>query len=197
MRLFALFLTALVPAAVLAQTQLVPVREQDPKDGSYIGQTFPNGTVLYYEFDPSTLASGPVPRAAAHVRAARRPQRPASHRKRFTSCWGTALNHANTDAAVSQAKAVIAGRPGGVWIIQDPNPGISTTFYQIIVVGNVKLHFYANAPGVVASFDLVDFNWALLQMDTHCVPYTSSYYRWDGTQEIIGKSLANTPVCQG
>ncbi|KAJ0330130.1 hypothetical protein COL922a_012549 [Colletotrichum nupharicola] len=95
--------------------------------------------------------------------------------RRSTSCWGSALDRAGTDAAVS------AWKTKAIWFIRR----------------GVKVYYCINAPNSSGSLDLVDINHALKQMDTACPRYTAGYFRWDGSVEIFGKAAENVPICRG
>ncbi|KAI8271392.1 hypothetical protein K4K56_003334 [Colletotrichum sp. SAR 10_98] len=94
--------------------------------------------------------------------------------RRSTSCWGSALDRAGTDAAVSAWKNKV-GPTGAFALRSGSNP-------KAICSG---------------SLDLVDINHALKQMDTACPRYTAGYFGWDGSVEIFGKAAENVPICRG
>jgi len=169
------------------------------EDGAYLTHVHPNGTVISYDAVTGalveTLTEGPLVdsyREAFANKTREKTRRELS--KRFTSCWGTPLDRFNVDFAVGEFKAYIGSWGSGGYTLCAVPPANA---YYSKIVGQVRIYYCINTNNWCGNIDLVDVNWALLQMDTHCAPYTSSYFQWDGSPEIIGKALVTTAVCLG
>ncbi|KAH0431432.1 hypothetical protein CcaCcLH18_07048 [Colletotrichum camelliae] len=111
--------------------------------------------------------------------------------RRYTSCWGSALDKAGTDAAVSAWKNKVG--PTGAYALSSGSNPKAIWFIR----RGVKVYYCINAPNSSGNLDLVDINHALKQMDASCPRYTAGYFRWDGSVEIFGKTGENVPICRG
>lgn len=111
--------------------------------------------------------------------------------KRFTSCWGTLLDHSGTDQA-TQCLRDAGARAGGIDLQSGDGPYFFTCVFEA-----VQAYYCINRGNSYGNADLDDVNYGLSQMDANCPAYTASYFEWDGTVEIIGKAKADTAVCVG
>ncbi|KAF3802067.1 hypothetical protein GCG54_00012313 [Colletotrichum gloeosporioides] len=111
--------------------------------------------------------------------------------RRSTSCWGSALDRAGTDAAVSAWKNKVG--PTGAYALRSGSNPKAIWFIR----RGAKVYYCINAPSSSGSLDLIDINHALKQMDTACPRYTAGNFRWDGSVEIFGKAAENIPICRG
>ncbi|KAF4868712.1 hypothetical protein CGCSCA1_v012181 [Colletotrichum siamense] len=165
-------------------------------DGWYEGTTLSNGTMeakplgasdtKLFTIEPSadwerSVSERSVDGGEPISRLGRRP----------TSCWGSALDRAGTDAAVSAWKNKVG--PTGAFALRSGSNPKAIWFIR----RGVKVYYCINAPNSSGSLDLVDINHALKQMDTACPRYTAGYFRWDGSVEIFGKAAENVPICRG
>ena len=122
---------------------------------------------------------------AAHVEETKR-----SVDKRYVECWGDQLDRANTDKA-AQCLRNAAAQPGGI----DINTPSNAALYYLCSENNVKVYYCVDKPNSHGNANLVDINYGLSQMDSKCPAYRASYFRWDGTPEIVGKARSDTNIC--
>ncbi len=59
------------------------------------------------------------------------------------------------------------------------------------------VYYCINARDTYGNLDSLDFDHALIQMHATCRRYEASYFRWDGSAEIVGKASVNDRVCLG
>ncbi|KAM7216056.1 hypothetical protein V8F06_008529 [Rhypophila decipiens] len=167
------------------------VRDAFP-DGLWYGRTYPNGTMTGHQFDDSGVLKRSIvvhPRDDLVSKSKRSSSR--SVERRFVDCWGTALDRPGTDRA-AQCLRNAAARSGGIDLRSGAGP-----YYYSCVDSAVRVYYCINAGNSWGNANLEDVNYALSQMDGRCPAYTASYFRWDGTPEIVGKARADTPICLG
>ncbi|KAJ4418197.1 hypothetical protein N0V85_001529 [Neurospora sp. IMI 360204] len=56
-------------------------------------------------------------------------------------------------------------------------------------------YYCIDAPRSSGNLDVDDVNYALEQMDATCQRYEASYFKWDGSVEIVGKGRSGDNVC--
>lgn len=128
------------------------------------------------------------------------PPRPASFRphsltrrleRRFTGCWRTGLDREGTDVAINIWRGETAdGR--NVFI---SSYGQGTGGYISYVHNGIQVYYCLTESDKTGWLDASDVAYAVAQMDVHCFPYTRSYFQWDGSPEVFGKSDVNLPIC--
>lgn len=109
--------------------------------------------------------------------------------KRQTSCWGNNLNHYDVDFLVDMLKEWSVG--GG-----EVHSGDKGTSGWISKWNDVILYYCVVTANTYGNLDLVDVNYAPLQMDSACPPYTASWFRWPGSSEIVGKATNDQEICR-
>ncbi|KAK3338675.1 hypothetical protein B0T25DRAFT_523690 [Lasiosphaeria hispida] len=158
----------------------------------YITTRYTNGTVVTEELlNPSEriiVQEDGIHTIGQNVNTAPGPARLS---KRFTDCWGSQLDESGVDSAVRQWKGYLAGQN------MDLTSSSSSTRHVFYAAEGMKVYYCINAKSSSGNLDLKDFNYALEQMDAKCRRYEASYFRWDGSVEIVGKSNEGTEVCRG
>lgn len=159
---------------------------------------YDNGTLVTYDGITGelveTLTEGPLVdtyREAFAAKAAGKQRRQLS--KRFVSCWGTPLDPVHVDVMVYDWNIVLRNTPGGMAVC---SPSAQTAWWRF-TTDSVMVYYCINTRNYCGNLDYNDFHYALFQMDAHCPRYTSSYFQWDGSPEIVGKARASTAVCLG
>lgn len=162
----------------------------------YITTIFPNATLVTHDATTGawveTLTEGPLVEAYRQAFAdkaqARTQRRTLS--KRAVGCKGNHLDHSGVDTAVNLWKGWL-GAHGAYTVCSYP------TAYRAVwyTSEGMAVYYCILQNNYCGSLDLVDFNYALVQMDAVCVRYTESWFRWDGSPEIVGKVNQNTPIC--
>ncbi|KAK3345702.1 hypothetical protein B0H65DRAFT_549381 [Neurospora tetraspora] len=72
--------------------------------------------------------------------------------------------------------------------------GDKNTFVAFIAEG-MMVYYCIDAPRSSGNLDVDDVNYALEQMDATCRRYEASYFKWDGSVEIVGKGRSGDNVC--
>ena len=164
----------------------------DLPTGLYEGSTLANGTWLLKPAgapDSALFTIDPTEAQDEQVVARSPPSTRGSARvaKRATGCFGSALSHAGTDRAVNSLKAWAGS---GNWLFS------STTNRWLGYQSEGALVYYCiTAPNSGGNLDTKDVNYALERMDAACPRYTASYFRWDGSVEIVGKARVGDNIC--
>ncbi|KAK4199479.1 hypothetical protein QBC40DRAFT_281768 [Triangularia verruculosa] len=146
-------------------------------DGGYTGQTFANGTTLYT----------PLEEGKAFLVAPSTAPVSAKLGKRYTGCFGGDLDHSGVDASVQRLRDW-AGNG------RDLASGSINTWIGFINEGMLA-YYCIDAPFRSGNLDVNDVNHALREMDRVCGFYKSSYFKWDGSVEIVGKDYAGANIC--
>jgi hypothetical protein len=107
------------------------------------------------------------------------------------SIRGNPLDHTGVDIVLGNLRDW-ANNPGGRTL----SSGASPNFFAFYDEG-MMAYYCINAPNTSGNLDLNDVNYALVQMDSHCAPYTASFFEWPGSYEIVGKCAQTTAVCLG
>ncbi|KAK3690202.1 hypothetical protein B0T22DRAFT_515290 [Podospora appendiculata] len=155
-------------------------------DGAYEAFTYPNGTVVATSID--TIEKRTYVR---HVAPQVKQRSAGGLEKRFVSCWNQPLDHTGVDRAANCLRNR-ANQAGGIDLRSGAGP-----YYYTCISSAVQVYYCVNAGNSWGNANLVDVNYGLSQMDSHCAAYDASYFQWDGTVEIVGKAKADTPICQG
>ncbi|CEI70725.1 hypothetical protein FVEN_g790 [Fusarium venenatum] len=173
-------LSIMALAGFAAAAPSSPQAFKDLPDGPYKGVNNADGssTVTNLETGQSFDFKAPAPAPAKR-----------SIEKRFTDCWGYELDHSGVDEAVTSLKNW-AGT-GQDWSSQ------GTPSYFGYNARGVYVYYCINAPNSAGNIDVQDINYALGQMDAVCKRYEASYFRWEGSVEIIGNARSGTAVCRG
>jgi hypothetical protein len=181
-------LLALAPAALAAPAVGQAQPDVVVPAGFYLTEVHADGTVVRTPLDDAANVTGVsiTQRSVSENSAAT-----SNLGKRFVDCWSWNLDHAGTDNAVKKWKDRLNKGTVGVtspkdrpWYIEEVSDGVS-------------VYYCVNAPNRSGSLSLVDFNYALEQMDANCARYQASYFRWDNSVEIVGKASVDDPVCLG
>ncbi|EGO53991.1 hypothetical protein NEUTE1DRAFT_148459 [Neurospora tetrasperma FGSC 2508] len=107
--------------------------------------------------------------------------------KRYVGCFGYQLDASGIDAAVVGLKNWAGS--GHTLTSGDKN-----TFLAVSAEGMI-VYYCIDAPRSSGNLDVDDVNYALAQMDATCRRYEASYFKWDGSVEIVGKGRAGDNVC--
>ncbi|KAK0668389.1 hypothetical protein QBC41DRAFT_356617 [Cercophora samala] len=174
---FTITVLALLTMA-LPMTSALTTRSADAiPNGGYTGETFANGTTLY-----TPLEGGEpflVEPSAAPVSA--------KLGKRYTGCFGGNLDRSGVDASVQRLRN---------WAGNGRDLASGSVNTWVGFVNEATLAYYCiNAPHRRGNLDVNDVNHALREMDRVCGSYKSSYYKWDGSVEIVGKDYAGANIC--
>ncbi|OIW31518.1 hypothetical protein CONLIGDRAFT_652575 [Coniochaeta ligniaria NRRL 30616] len=102
-------------------------------------------------------------------------------------CFPRDLNHIGVDDAVEDLKSW-AGN-GHSFTSKDANAWFGIRTRGVIV------YYCITKAYTTGNLNVDDVNYALLQMDSHCVPYQASYFRWPGSFEIVGKDTFDAHFC--
>lgn len=157
--------------------------------GLYEGSTLSNGTWLLKPAgapDSALFTIDPTEAQGAQA-VTKRTTGGSTIAKRETGCFGWGLSHAGTDAAVNSLKAWAGS---GNWLFS------STTNRWLGYQSEGALVYYCiSAPNSGGNLDTNDINYALGRMDAACPRYTASYFRWDGSVEIVGKGRVGDNIC--
>ncbi|PVH85274.1 hypothetical protein DL98DRAFT_608025 [Cadophora sp. DSE1049] len=107
-------------------------------------------------------------------------------------CWSYKLNAEGTDRAVTQMKEWYSvGRPN--LCSNDSNGGVRV--YSLGGPYKAMVYYCIVARNACGNLDLNDVNYALRQMDAHCPRYQASWFRWPGSNEIVGKANVGDHIC--
>ncbi|KAK4150288.1 hypothetical protein C8A00DRAFT_18160 [Chaetomidium leptoderma] len=189
MRFFATLL-ALTPAVLAAPAVSQPQSGANLAAGFYLTQVYANGTLVRTPLDNVANLQGAS--VISRRTASGNPAATASKLgKRFIDCWGRQLDNAGTDKAVDRWKGYLRTTN-----LELRSPGDANVYAELINDG-VTVYYCINAKNTFGSLSLEDFNYALVQMDGRCRRYEASYFRWDGSAEIVGKASVNDRVCLG
>ena len=155
-------------------------------DDAWEGHIYPSGTMVARPLGASDAAFVTI-EPPADAMAVRTPGRNGLM-WRFRGCFWYNLDHSGVDAA-AQALRNWAGTGG-----RDLSSGNSNT-YKALVNQGVMVYYCINAPTSIGNLDIKDANYALKNMDSACGFYTASYYKWDGSFEIVGKDRVGANIC--
>lgn len=103
------------------------------------------------------------------------------------NCMGAILEPAGLDSAVS-------GLENWAGNGHDLCSGNSNNWLGVISLG-MLVYYCIDTTNSCGNLDTGDLKYALGQMDAVCPRYTASYYRWDGTPEIVGKAKEGANIC--
>lgn len=107
--------------------------------------------------------------------------------KRYVGCFGYQLDASGVDAAV-QALKNWAG--SGHTLTSGDRNAIAVAQAEGMIV-----YYCISAPHSSGNLDVNDVNYALERMDATCRRYEASYFRWDGSVEIVGKGRVGDNIC--
>lgn len=107
--------------------------------------------------------------------------------KRFVGCFGYQLDTSGVDSAVVGLKNWASS--GHTLTSRDTNTMV------VISVEGMIVYYCIDAPWSSGNLDVNDVNYALERMDATCRRYEASYFKWDGSVEIVGKGRAGDNVC--
>ena len=171
------FITSL---SLLAAAGLASARSLT--NGMWEGTNFGNGTMLVRPFGAPDTEAFTIETLVGDTTEARLA-------KRYTGCFGYALDHKGVDVSV-QSLRDWANAPGG----QTLRSG-SRNNWKGFVYAETIAYYCIDAPNSSGNIDLNDVNYALSNMDSACPAYTASYFKWDGSVEIVGKDKAGANIC--
>ncbi|KAK3291623.1 uncharacterized protein B0H64DRAFT_409611 [Chaetomium fimeti] len=181
-------LLALAPAALAAPAVSQPQPGASVPEGFYLTEVHSDGTLVRTPLDDAAnLTSVSVSRRTT----SENPAATSKLGKRFTDCWDWYLDAAGTDRGVDTWKDYLRTQT-----LELRSP-VDSNWYAEYINDGVSVYYCINARDTFGSLNLEDFNYALVQMDANCRPYQASYFRWDGSAEIVGKASVNDRVCRG
>ncbi|TLD14592.1 hypothetical protein PspLS_11069 [Pyricularia sp. CBS 133598] len=204
MRFFAT-LPFMATAALALATGLVD--RADLPDGGYRFERYENGTITAFPLDKSGVEGIPIKPIVPQPES----EAESGLQKRAVDCWpGHALDHAGVDQSVKDLKAwagtggrtLASGAINSYVGYQQRGSKCSLVFLfgleiSILTSLAVIVYYCIDKPWSSGNLDIADIDYALWRMDTTCPRYTSSYFRWDNTYEIVGKANVNWGVCCG
>lgn len=109
--------------------------------------------------------------------------------KRRTDCWGHMLNRGDTDSALQHLREWAGG---GRDFSSGPGPAVYGA-----TRGDMIAYYCITLPWRTGNLHVDDVNHAIREMDAKCRPYEASWYGWDGSFEIVGKSRIVDRICIG